>query len=301
MKKDVGAPRRKSGVDATTSTRSAGHSKVWWLSSAALLAALGCGSKEPPPARSGATVAATPAPPSVAGSKTVVDLGSLKANPKAHPWFEFRPNLQKLILAGAPETQHIALLWYTVPDGKVGLHLHRKTESVYVIDGTQKDAKGVYPTGSVYFNPPTSGHEIKDSSGFFILAYASPPDFKHAELIQPYEPVRIDTTQADFFSHHPAKQLGPGVQSFEIPLKEDGGMSGQFLGIGAPAKRHTFTGNYLLVLNGVCEIDGQKLGRQSLIVARTIVPEPFEIAPADASPCFAMGVAFTPAPPPAGT
>ena len=59
---------------------------------------------------------------------------------------DFRPNVQKLILAGAPETEHIAILWYTVTDGGVGLHYHAKTESVYVIDGTQTDAKGFVTT-----------------------------------------------------------------------------------------------------------------------------------------------------------
>lgn len=107
-----------------------------------------------------------PIDPAVLAASTVIDLNNVKVNPSSYSWFDFRPNVKKLILAGAAETEHIAVLWYTVTDGAVGLHYHSKTESVYVIDGTQTDAKGVYPTDTVYFNPPGSGHEIMKSSGF---------------------------------------------------------------------------------------------------------------------------------------
>src|ERR1700712_5738755 len=73
-------------------------------------------------------------------TKTVLDLTDVKTNPDKYTWFDFRPNIKKLILAGAAETEHIAILWYTVMDGGVALHYHSKTESVYVIDGTQTDA-----------------------------------------------------------------------------------------------------------------------------------------------------------------
>ena len=75
---------------------------------------------------------------------TVLDLDDVKTNPTSYEWFDFKPNVKKLILAGAAETQHIAILWYTITEGGVALHYHAKTESVYVIDGTQTDDKGVY-------------------------------------------------------------------------------------------------------------------------------------------------------------
>src|SRR4029077_2717917 len=126
---------------------------------AGLICTAGCASQKGEEPRSKGPVSMT--------AHTILDLKEVTTNPSGHPWFDFRPNLKKLILSGAPETQHVALLWYTVTDGSVGLHLHSKTESVYVIDGTQTDAKGVYPTGTVYFNPPGSGHAITHSSGFF--------------------------------------------------------------------------------------------------------------------------------------
>ena len=104
-------------------------------------------------------------------TETVLDLNDVKTNPAPYDWFDFKPNVKKLILAGAPETQHVAILWYTITEGAVALHYHAKTESVFVIDGTQTDAKGVYPTGTVYFNPPGSGHEIMPKQFPFLAIF----------------------------------------------------------------------------------------------------------------------------------
>src|SRR4051812_39497323 len=140
---------------------------------------LACSSSTPFPRDT--TSVQAPGPESAQNAKTVLDLGDVTANPTHYEWFDFRPNVKKLILAGAPETQHVAILWYTVPDGRVPLHRHAKTEAVYVIDGAQTDGKGTYATGTVYFNPPGSGHALENSFGFFLLAYAAAPDFKNTD------------------------------------------------------------------------------------------------------------------------
>ena len=132
---------------------------------------------------------------SALSKSNIIDLKELIANPKKYDFFTFRPNLEKLILSGVADSKHISILWYTIPNGSVGLHYHSMTESVYTIDGTQTDAKGVYPTGSLYFNPPESGHKITNSTGFFILAYASPPDFSNTDKIKPYTPVQMGASQ----------------------------------------------------------------------------------------------------------
>jgi hypothetical protein len=225
-------------------------------------------------------------------SKTVLDLSAVKTTPAAYDWFDFRPNVGKLILSGAAETEHVAILWYTVTDGSVGLHYHSKTESVYVIDGTQTDAKGVYPTGTVYFNPPGSGHEIMQSSGLFILAYASPPDFGGTGLIEEYTPVRIDTTDPNLMGAYPVEQAQAGVRTFDAPLNGAGGMSAKFIEITSPGKEHDYSGNYLLVLEGSCDIEGVTFGKEMLIVAKTVTPEPFKVTASEGSTCLAMGVSF---------
>jgi hypothetical protein len=224
------------------------------------------------------------------GTKALVDLADVAQHPNDYEWFDFKPNVKKLILAGAPETRHIAILWYTVTDGAVGLHYHAKTECVYVIDGTQTDAKGVYPTGTVYYNPPTSGHAISDSSGFFLLSYAAPPDFTNTDLIEDYTPVRIDTEDPELLSEYAFDSDG-GVSTYAVPLDAEGGMSSELIALGA-TEAYTFSGNYLLVLEGTCKIDGQVLAEDSLVVTHDVVPETFSLGAPDGADCLAMGISF---------
>jgi ChrR Cupin-like domain len=246
-----------------------------------LVCSAGCGSDEDSTAVQG-----------LSSDKAVLDLDDVKTSPSTYDWFDFRPNVKKLILSGAAETEHVAILWYTVTDGSVGLHYHSKTESVYVIDGTQTDAKGLYPTGTVYFNPPGSGHQITDSSGFFILAYASPPDFASTDLIEEYTPVRIDTTDPNLMNESALEQDETGVRRFEAPLNSAGGMSAEFIEVTAPESEHEYRGNYLLVLQGSCDIEGMTLGEQMLVVASTVAPQPFKVIASEGSSCLAMGVSF---------
>lgn len=225
-------------------------------------------------------------------SSTILNLEDVKTNPSTYDWFDFRPNVLKLILSGAAETEHVAILWYTVSDGSVGMHYHAKTESVYVIDGTQTDAKGVYPTGTVYFNPPGSGHQIANSSGFFILAYASPPDFASTDRIQEYTPIRIDTAAPSLMSDSAFEQKTTGIRTMTVPIDPAGGMSGEFMALTSPGEAYEFRGNYLLVLEGSCILAGKTFGRQMLLVAQTVAPQPYTITAASGSSCLAMGVSF---------
>lgn len=225
----------------------------------------------------------------------VIDVNDVKTNPGdyegADGWFEFRPNLQKLILAGEEQTEHIAILWYTVTDGAVGLHLHSQTESVYVIDGTQTDAKGTYTDGTVYFNPPGSGHQISDSSGFFILAYAAPPNFVDTDLIEEYTPITIDTTDPDLTTEYEFVELSEGLSTYTVPLDDQGGMSAELIETSS-TDVYTFDGNYVLVLEGTCEIQGIAHGPGMLIVAKTIATQTYEISASTVDTCLAMGISF---------
>jgi hypothetical protein len=223
-------------------------------------------------------------------NSTVLSLKELKANPAAHQWFDFRPNVKKLILAGAAETEHVAILWYTTMDGGVGLHYHAKTESVYVIDGTQTDGKGVYTNDTVYFNPPGSGHEIKMSSGFFLLAYAAPPDFAMTSSIGEYTPVRIDTGATDLTTASAFQKQKDGVRVFPPALDAMGGLSAELIEV--TANDYLYGGNYLLVLDGSCDIQSATLGEDMLVVSKTVRPQPYRIAATAGSTCLVMGLSF---------
>jgi hypothetical protein len=222
---------------------------------------------------------------------TVLDLDDVKTNPTTYEWFDFKPNVKKLILAGAAETQHIAILWYTITEGGVALHYHAKTESVYVIDGTQTDDKGVYPTGTVYFNPPGSGHQVTHSSGFFQLAYAAPPDFANTSLIGAYTPVRIDTTVPDLTSVYPFEEKATGVKVFAPPLDASGGLRAELIQTTSSAD-YAYNGNYVLVLKGTCEVGGMPLGEHKVVVAKALEPQVFKVAAPQGGACLAMGISF---------
>lgn len=222
---------------------------------------------------------------------TILNLNDLKTNPKNYNFFTFRPNLEKLILSGSAETKHISILWYTTPNGSVGQHYHSMTESVYTIEGTQTDAKGVYPTGSLYFNPPGSGHEISESSGFFILAYASPPDFANTDLIEEYTPIQINTADPNFESIYPFQNQQEGIWTYDIPLNPEGGMSSKFIK-SESLEDYQYEGNYLLVLKGSCNIDGSTFNENMLIVATTTERQIYKIKADETNSCLALGLSF---------
>ncbi|MGB3309307.1 MAG: cupin domain-containing protein [Nodosilinea sp.] len=224
-------------------------------------------------------------------NSTVVDLNDLTANPSSYDFFTFRPNLEKLILSGDTDTEHISILWYTIPDGSVGLHYHSMTESVYAIDGTQTDDKGVYPTGSLYFNPPGSGHAVSNSTGFFILAYASPPDFANTDLIGAYTPVQIDTAAPNFETIYPFEDVQAGVSTYAVPIDPAGGMSSQFIK-STVLEGYEYTGNYLLVLEGSCSIDGTTFVQDMLVVATTVETQSYKVSAVEGGACLALGLSF---------
>ncbi|MGC1215856.1 MAG: cupin domain-containing protein [Phormidesmis sp.] len=221
----------------------------------------------------------------------IVSLNDLTANPTSYDFFSFRPNLEKLILSGAADTEHISILWYTTPDGSVGRHYHSMTEAVYTIDGTQRDAKGIYPTGSLYFNPPRGGHEIFDSTGFFLLAYASPPDFASTNLIEDYTPVQINTAAADLESLYPFEIQKDGLATYPIPLNPQGGMRSQLVAM-ASSQSYQYQGNYLLVLKGNCEINGITFRERMLVVAKTTEPQSYDVSTSTSNSCLVLGLSF---------
>ena len=234
-----------------------------------------------------------PVPVELPDTKQALDLTDVAANPEQtqYEWMDFRPNVKKLFLAGDATSEHIAVLWYTVEDGAVGLHYHAKTESVYVIDGTQTDMKGEYETATVYFNPPGSGHQISDSSGFFLLAYAAPPDFMSTDLIGEYEPIRIETDDPDLTSTYTFDEEQSGVTAFSPPLDESGGMTAKFIET-TSSSPYTFDGNYVLVVKGKCLIDGVNFGEDELVVGKNVDVLPYTVAAPSGSTCLALGVSF---------
>lgn len=235
-----------------------------------------------------APVQPTAAPaPSVLNDTTIIPLASMRKDAASFAWFQFKPGVRKLILSGAPDSRHVSVLWYGYEGepGAVPMHYHEKTESIFVIDGAQSDAKGKYPKGSFYFNPPTSGHQISDSAGLFLLSYAAPPDFKRTDEIKPYENLVIGTDYAKL----PFATCDDGSLCYALPLAESGGMLGRF--VKPQASGVALSANLLIVLSGSCAIEGQVMAADTLLVHKTTEPAAYRTGAADQD-CLLYTMAF---------
>jgi len=111
-------------------------------------------------------------------------------------------------------------------------------------------------------------------------------------LIQEYTPLRLDTADPNFTSTHAFEQKQAGVRTFQAPLDSAGGMSAQFIELTSPEGGYEYRGNYLLVLHGSCTIQGASVGKEMLVVAKTVAPQPFHLTAAKDASCLAMGVSF---------
>ncbi|MFT3924222.1 MAG: cupin domain-containing protein [Myxococcales bacterium] len=225
--------------------------------------------------------------PSALAEATVIALSSLRSDTANYDWFDFRPGVKKLILSGTPESRHVSVLWYGAEGkpGAVPLHYHDKTESIFVIEGSQSDAKGTYGKGSFYFNPPGSGHNVFDSSGLFLLSYAAPPDFKRTEDIVPYESVKIGADYAQL----PFVPCADGSLCYALPLVESGGMRSRL--VKPQAGPLDLQANVLLILQGSCMVGDQALAADTLVVSKGVDPAAYRVA-AGAPECMLMELAF---------
>lgn len=222
---------------------------------------------------------------------TIIDLNNLIKYPNNYDFFAFKPNVKKLILSGQPDAQHISILWYTHPSGTVDLHYHAMTEAVYIIDGKQSDKNGTSSTGMVSFNPPGSGHRLFDSTGFFLLVYAAPPDFTNSHLIQAYTPIKIDTHAFNLASFCDFSACEGGVSSYDIPLDPTGGLSAKLLKITSP-KPSSIKSSCLLMLDGFCHINHVKIRKNNLVISPLAQPITYHINGETDSPCLLLSLSF---------
>ena len=132
---------------------------------------------------------------------------------------------------------------------------------------------------------------ISESSGFFVLAYASPPDFASTDQIGEYTPVIIDTTAEDMMTAYAFEEKASGVAVYSPPLDGTGGLKAELMQL-TTSEPYTFEGNYLLVLDGACDIEGKSFTEDTLIVAKDVIPQAYEVAASDEEACFALGVSF---------
>lgn len=222
---------------------------------------------------------------------TIIDLDNLIKHPSKYNFFLFKPNVKKLILSGQSDAQHISILWYAHPGSTVDFHYHAMTEAVYIINGKQSDKNGIYTTGSLTFNPPDSGHSLFDSGGFFLLAYAAPPDFTKVDRLQAYTPIKIETNALDLASTYNFIACEDGVSSYDIPLDPRGGMSAKLLKI-TSSNLSSIKSSCLLILDGFCHISHVKICKNNLVVSPLAQPITYRINRANERPCLLLSLSF---------
>jgi anti-sigma factor ChrR (cupin superfamily) len=85
------------------------------------------------------------------------------------PWEPYRPGVDIRRLyqseAGGPSA---ALLRYQ-PGASVPYHEHTGYEHVLVLQGAQRDERGLYAAGTLVVNPPGSAHGVHSDCGCVVL------------------------------------------------------------------------------------------------------------------------------------
>lgn len=95
------------------------------------------------------------------------------------PFEPFRDGVEISVIAeGAPT---VALLRYA-PGASVPRHQHPGLETVLVLEGSQRDERGVYRAGALVLNTVASEHDVRSDDGCVVLIqWAEPVQFVSAE------------------------------------------------------------------------------------------------------------------------
>lgn len=86
-------------------------------------------------------------------------------------WQPFREGIEIRHLFKHPQTQYeVAMLRYS-PGASAPMHRHEADEHVYVISGSQRDERGVYPAGTYVYNAAGSEHYLCSDDGCVVLIH----------------------------------------------------------------------------------------------------------------------------------
>lgn len=100
------------------------------------------------------------------------------AHPEWLDWQPLRPGIDFHALYGQPGQGPAAALLRYAPGASIPLHRHLGHEHILVLEGSQRDANGVYPAGTLLVSPPGSCHAVTSEEGCLVLAiWAGPLDF----------------------------------------------------------------------------------------------------------------------------
>lgn len=92
-------------------------------------------------------------------------------------WHLLREGVEIQYLHRALGEPVVALLRYQ-PGATVPAHCHAGVEIIQVLQGSQRDASGVYPAGSVKINLPGTTHDLVSDAGCVVLiVWEKPVEF----------------------------------------------------------------------------------------------------------------------------
>ena len=79
------------------------------------------------------------------------------------------PGVTMALLYREPNGSSAAILKYE-PGARLASHSHPGYEHIYVLEGSQRDERGVYPAGTLVVNPPGTAHTVESPEGCVVLA-----------------------------------------------------------------------------------------------------------------------------------
>lgn len=94
-------------------------------------------------------------------------------------WQPFREGIEIRPLFTHPVTNYqVAMLRYR-PGASAPTHRHAADEHVFIISGSQRDERGVYPAGSYVYNAAGSSHNVHSDDGCVVLIHwLAPVEFQ---------------------------------------------------------------------------------------------------------------------------
>jgi anti-sigma factor ChrR (cupin superfamily) len=104
----------------------------------------------------------------------VFDLAELAAGTKVD-WTPWREGVDICRLYGDGDTGPAAALLRYAPHAEVPLHEHSGYEHIFVLSGSQEDARGVYRAGTMVLNQPGTRHRVRSPEGCTVLVVWTRP------------------------------------------------------------------------------------------------------------------------------
>ena len=112
-------------------------------------------------------------------SHAFAELLQRAADPDRLHWEELRPGVGLHALYGQPGKGPAAALLRYAPGASVPEHRHIDYEHILILQGSQRDANGLYPAGTLLVSPPGSQHAVSSEAGCLVLAiWSGPLDFE---------------------------------------------------------------------------------------------------------------------------